>query len=276
MKDLIKTISQLTNFLEKYKSSAWFDKAFEMLTKVYYENLPRDKAVENIRSLIDKYYRQGTGDYAQLLMAMLYYRAKNYETAEDILKKIVPSSSCYYASRMVIDDIKEIRERKMPPAFGTDATETYRIWDPYQGIDIKISPTIAGATDEKSAIKITAVPDGLQQIEVNKSAKVQFALQTMVDEDKFSEYTIDKDDQSRLPKMVKEETEKDLLLLHWAVDGGNFTDDKETDVKTWQAPGEPGNYKLTVKVDDFGLVRVPNKGTRKDPARDVVLDIVVR
>ena len=209
-------------------------------------------------------------------MAMLYYGAKNYDTAEDRLKKIDPASSCFYASRMIMDDINEIRKNNAAPAFGTDATETYKIWDPYQGIEVKILPTIIGASDEKGSPVLTEAGDGSLGMEVNKLAKIQFALQTLVDEDKFNEYTIDKDDQSRLPKMVKEETEKDLLLLRWSVDGGNFADNKETDVKIWQAPNEPGTYKMTVKVDDFGLVRVPNKGVRKDLPKDTVINIVVK
>lgn len=276
MKDNIRTISSLTAFLEKYGTSAWFDKAFEMLAKVYYENLPRDKAVESIQSLIDKYYRKDLGDYAQILMAMLYYRAKNYDTAGDLLKKIEPSSSCFYAARMIMDDIAEIKKNNTAPAFGTDATETYKIWDPYQGIEVRILPTIVGAPDEKGSPAITESEDGSLRMEVDKLAKIQFAMQALVDEDKFNEYTIDKDDQSRLPKMIKEETEKDLLLLRWSVDGGNFADGKETDVKIWQAPNEPGTYKMTAKVDDFGLVRVPNKGVRKDLARDTVINIVVK
>ncbi|MBU1038351.1 MAG: hypothetical protein KJ994_04805 [Candidatus Omnitrophica bacterium] len=276
MKDNIRTISLLTDFLEKYKTSVWFDKAFEMLAKVYYENLPRDKALESIQSLIDKYYRKDTGDYAQILMAMLYYGAKNYDTAEDRLKKIDPTSSCFYAARMIMDDINEIRKNNAAPAFGDDATETYKIWDPYQGIDVKISPTMAGSSDQKESPVLTEAEDGSLRMEVNKLAKIQFAIQGLVDEDKFNEYTIDKDDQSRLPKMIKEETGKDLLLLRWSVDGGNFADGKETDVKIWQAPNEPGTYKMTVKVDDFGLVRVPNKGVRKDLARDTVINIVVK
>jgi tetratricopeptide (TPR) repeat protein len=276
MKDHIKTISQLESFLEKYKSSAWFDKAFETLAKVYYENLPRDKAIESIQSIIDRYYRKDTGDYARVLMAMLYYGAKNYDSAEDALKKIDPSSSYSYTSQTIMDDIKEIKKNKTAPAFGTDATYTYKVWDPYQAIEVKISPAIAGSSGEKGAIAITEAEGGLLQIEVNKGAKIQFALQGMVDEDRFNEYTIDKDDQSRLPKMIKEETEKDLLNLRWSVDGGNFTDAKETDAKVWQAPKEPGTYKMTVKVDDFGLVRVPNKGVKKDLAKDTVLNIVVK
>ncbi|MDD2954664.1 MAG: hypothetical protein PHC95_16190 [Parabacteroides sp.] len=276
MKDNIRAIASLTDFLEKYKTSAWFDKAFEMLSKIYYENLPRDKALESIQSLIDKYYRKDAGDYAQILMAMLYYRAKNYDTAADRLKKIEPSSSCYYVSKAIMDDINEIKKNKTAPAFGTDATESYRIWDPYQGIDIKIVPTMAGSTDGKGAPVLTESGDGSLQMEVNKSAKIQFAIQGLVDEDKFNEYTIDKDDQSRLPKMIREETEKDLLLLRWSVDGGNFADGKESEVKIWQAPSEPGTYKMTVKVDDFGLVRVPNKGVRKDLTKDTVISIVVK
>lgn len=271
MKDNIRTITQLESFLEKYKNSAWFDKAFETLSRVYYENLPRDKAIESLQSLIDRYYRQDTGDYARVLTAMLYYLAKNYDTAEDHLKKIAPTSSCHYTARMILDDIKDIKKNKSAPAFGTDATETYKVWDPYQGIDVKISPTSGG-----KPLEVTTGDDGSMQVVVGKGQKVQFGLQGMVDEDKFNEYTVDKDDQSRLPKMIKEETEKDMLSLHWSADGGNFADDKETDTKEWQAPGEPGTYKLTVKVDDFGLVRVPNKGVRKDKTKDAVLNIVVK
>jgi hypothetical protein len=276
MKDHIRTISQLESFLEKYKNSVWFDKAFETLAKVYYENLPRDKAIGSIQSIIDRYYRKDTGDYARVLLAMLYYRAKNYDTAMDNLKKIEPSSSCYYAAHTIIDDIKEIRSNKTPPAFGTDATETYRIWDPYQGIEVKVSAEAMDGAGRGNAIDMIAGEDGAMHMEANKGAKIRFAMQSLVDEDKFTEYTIDKDDQSRLPKMVREETEKDILLLRWMTDGGNFTDDKEMDAKVWQAPNDPGTYKLTVKVDDFGLVRVPNKGVRKDQAKDTVINIVVK
>lgn len=276
MKDHIKTIAQLEGFLEKYKSSAWFDKAFEMLARVYYENLPRDKALESIQSLIDRYYRKDTGDYARILTAMLYYGAKNYDSAEDVLKKIEPSSSYSHTAQMIMDDIKEIKKNKTAPMFGTDATDTYKVWDPYQGVEVRITPAIAGSSGEKGAIAITTAEDGSQQISVDKGARIQFALEGMVDEDRFNEYTIDKDDQSRLPKMIKEETEKDLLSLRWSVDGGNFADDKETAAKIWQAPKEPGVYKMTVKVDDFGLVRVPNKGVKKDTVKDTFLNIVVK
>lgn len=273
MKDHIRTIAQLEAFLEKYKNSAWFDKAFEMLARVYYENLPREKALESLQSIIDKYYRKGAGDYAKILMAMLYYKAMNYDMAEETLKKIEPSSSCYFAAKTIMDDINEIRKNKTAPVFGTDASESYKLWDVYQGLDVKIAPTISGRSD---AIPVTASADGSMQMEVPAGTKVQFSLQGLVDDDRFNEYTIDKEDQSRLPKMIKEETEKDLLMLHWSVDGGNFSDDKETDTKTWQAPGEPGIYKLKISVDDFGVVRVPNKGVRKDLAKDTILNIVVK
>ncbi len=275
MKDHIRTISQLEDFLEKYKNSAWFDKAFEMLAKVYYENLPRDKAIESLQSLIDRYYRKDTGDYARILIAMLYYRAKNYDTTEDKLKIIEATSSYSYTAKMITDDIKEIRNNKIAPTFGTDATDAYSIWDPYKGIDVKIAPMMVGPMGDKQEIKIENQA-GASTIEVPKGARVQLTLQGLVDEDKFNEYTIDKDDQSRLPKMIKEETEKDLLSIHWAVDGGNFTDDKETDVKIWKAPNEPGTYKITVKIDDLGLVRVPNKGTRKDSTTDSSLIVIIK
>ncbi|MBN2453134.1 MAG: tetratricopeptide repeat protein [Candidatus Omnitrophica bacterium] len=271
MKDHVRSISQLEGFLEKYKNSVWFDKAFEMLAKVYYENLPRDKAIENLRGLMSKYYRQGAGDYVRVLIAMLYYTAKNYETAEDELKKIEPNSMYAHTSKMIRDDIKNIKDNDAAPTFGSDSTETYKVWDVYQPTDVKVTVTIGS-----ELAPMTTADDGTITIEAPKGAKLQMALQGIVDEDRFNEYQLDKEDPSRLPKMLREETEKDLLFLHWASEDGKFTDDNESETKTWQAPNEPGVYKMSVKVDDFGLVRVPNKGVRKDIQKDVNITIIVK
>jgi tetratricopeptide (TPR) repeat protein len=274
MKDHIRSITQLEAFLEKYKSSAWFDKAFEMLAKVYYENLPRDKAIESLQSLMDRHYRKGAGDYAQILVAMLYYRAKNYDVAEDKLKKIEPTSMYAYTANMMLDDIKDIRGNKTTPMFGSDSTETYRVWEPSPAVDVKVTAALASNKDQP--IVMTPAEDGTLTMEVAPGAKIQFKLQGMVDEDRGSEYMMDKEDPSRLPKMIGEETEKDVLSLHWASESGKFTDDKEAENKVWQAPNEPGAYKMAVRVDDFGLVRVPNKGIRKDKIQDINLVIIVK
>lgn len=271
MKDHVRSISQLEAFLEKYKNSVWFDKSYEMLAKVYYENLPRDKAIESLRSLMDRYYREGAGDYARILTSMLYYGAKNYDMAEDEAKKIKPTSMYSYTAKMITDDIKEIRNNKKTPVFGSDASDTYKVWDPYKPAEVKVTATVGPDT-----IPAVVSEDGAITMEVAKGAKVQFALQGMVDDDRFSEYQMDKDDPSRLPKMIREETAKDILSLHWASESGKFADDKETDVKSWQAPNEPGTYTISVKVDDLGLVRVPDKGTRKDSMKDVNIVMVVK
>jgi hypothetical protein len=38
---------------------------------------------------------------------------------------------------------------------------------------------------------------------------------------------------------------------------------------------QPGSYKVTAKTDDFGLVRTPDRGNRKDDAKDLTVTVVV-
>ena len=111
---------------------------------------------------------------------------------------------------------------------------------------------------------------------VKPGSKIKFALSTLVDEDHFAEYLQDKEDLSRLPKKVRDENEKDLIFLQWTSEGGKFVDGRQTRDKLWQAPDGPGNYKVSISADDFGLVREPDKGVRKDPAKDLSLIINVK
>jgi hypothetical protein len=46
--------------------------------------------------------------------------------------------------------------------------------------------------------------------------------------------------------------------------------------KIWQAPDQPGQYKFSIRIDDFGLVRLPDKGLKKDPAKELVLVVIVK
>ena len=65
-------------------------------------------------------------------------------------------------------------------------------------------------------------------------------------------------------------------FLQWTSEGGKFADERQAKDKVWQAPEEPGTYKVSVSADDLGLVRSPDKGNRKDPAKEVSLVINVK
>lgn len=252
-KDYAKATSQLESFIVGYQNSIWYDKAFEVLARLYYENLPKDKAMDGLMALIDKHYRKGIGDYPQILIGLLYYRAKEYDNALKRLEKVDAASAYFYTARILINDIGEIK-KGAAPSFGSESDDTYKTWQPYKPIGAEILPA-----------KVT----------VNKNAKVLFKLEGLEDQDKFAEYLQDKDDQSRLPKKIAEGYEKDLTLLRWASTGGKFLDEKETEERAWEAPAELGTYKVSVSVDDLGLLRSPDKGLRKDPARELSVLVVV-
>ena len=129
---------------------------------------------------------------------------------------------------------------------------------------------------EDKKLEITYTDSGAPQIKVSPGAKIRFTFATLVDEDKFAEYLQDKEDLSRLPKKIKDDTEKDLLSLQWTGDGGKFVDERQTRDKSWQAPDEPGTYKISIVVDDLGLVRIPDKGIRKDPTKEIDLFVIVK
>jgi len=113
-------------------------------------------------------------------------------------------------------------------------------------------------------------------IKTTPGAKVTFNITGLEDLDRFSEYAQDKEDQSRLPRKVRDAIEKDLISFSWSsAEGGKFTDDRQTLSRIWQAPNEPGNYTIAVNMGDLGLVRPPNIGSKKDPAKNLTIHISV-
>jgi len=270
-KDYVKAQDALEAFLSKYQNSVWFDKAFELLARLYYEKLPRVQAIEGLQRLVDNYYRKNTGDFAQVLIGLLYYRTKNFEAAIEKLQKVDPTSMYSFAAQTILDDIKQIREEKTAPKFGSDIADTYQVWDPHMPTGGAIVPMAGG-----QKLEVTTADDGSMRIEAAPGTQVQLMLEGLVDEDRFNEYQLDREDLSRLPKELREGTEKDLLILHWAAESGSFADDRESASKSWKAPSEPGTYTITAKLDDFGLVRTPDKGLRKDAPKDLTLVVTVK
>ena len=244
-----------------------------------FRSLAFQQAVDKLQYLVDNYYRKNTGDFAQVLIGLLYYRARQYDIATEKLGKIAPTSVYYNAAETLLNDMKEIKAKKTAPNYGSDIADTYKVWDPNAVIGVNIIPSrppsgaITGGGAEE--IAVTRADDGSIVIQAAPGSKIQFALQGLADEDKFNEYMNDKEDLSRLPKEMREEKEKDLLALHWSAEDGNFSDENEGAVKVWQAPLQPGSYKVTAKTDDFGLVRTPDRGNRKDDAKDLTVTVVV-
>ena len=243
-KDYAAAIERLEGFLRTYENSVWFDKAFEALARLYYEKLPRELAIERLQGLIDNHYRKNTGDFARVLIGLLQYRAQEYDTAVEELKKVPPTSIYAYAADTLLKDIEEIQTKKVAPSYGSDIADTYKVWDPYMAIGAVIVPMkpqtsgILGGEPER--LETTKADDGSLMIRVAPGAKVQFTLDGLVDEDRFNEYMLDKEDLSRLPKNLRTETEKDLLSLHWAAEEGAFADENET-VGASEVPS-PGVY----------------------------------
>jgi tetratricopeptide (TPR) repeat protein len=283
-KDYQKAVASLEEFLSTYQNSVWFDRAFETLCRLYFCNFPKETAVAGLQKLIDNYYRKNIGDFAYLLIGLEYYADKEYDKALDILKKVDINSVYSYASDMIITDIKDIKNGSAPTyTFG--AKDKYRMWEPFKPVTIDIVPMQAGdagewmkgaGKGEDKKLEVTYTQSGAAQVSVAPGAKIKFALATLADEDRFAEYLQDKEDLSRLPKKVKEESEKDFVSLQWTSEGGKFVDERQTRDKVWQAPTEPGSYKVSISSDDFGLTREPDKGIRKDPAKEMSIIINVK
>jgi len=282
-KNYAKAASSLEEFLGANPNSVWFDRAFETLARLYFSNFPKDIAMAGEQKLVDSYYRKNIGDFAYILMGLLHYVDKEYNKALEDFKKVDLNSVYSYAANTMISEVRDIKNGSKP-SYSFGSKERYRMWEPGKPITIDMAPMEAG--DAKAWLKgsgkggdkkleITYTENGAPKVTVKPGAKIKFALATLSDEDKFSEYLQDKEDLSRLPKLVKEDTEKDLLILQWGCEGGKFADEIQARDKAWQAPDEPGLYKVSIAVDDFGLVRAPDKGIRKDPAKDFSLMINV-
>ena len=262
-KDMISAVQALQSFLDTYKNSIWFDKAFETLARLYYVNYSREDAIKSLQDLIDNYYRKNTGDYARVLIALLYYGDKQFDKAYDELKKIEDTSIYSYTSSTLLEDLDQIKKKRTAPKFSIASKDTYKVWEPHSGPSLTVAPSENG-----KALEYTYV-DGVAHLSVSPGATIKFDMQAAEDLDKFGEYLQDKDDISRQPKQVNEDTEKDLMSLEWSsADGGKFVDDKQSTAKSWQAPSAPGSYKICARLEDFGLVRPPDKGTRKDSTKE--------
>lgn len=282
-KSYAKAVAALEEFLGTYQNSVWFDRAFETLARIYFSNFPKDVAMSGLEKLVGSHYRKNVGDFGYMLMGLLHYVDKEYNKALEDFKKVDLNSVYSYAADTMIAEIKDIKNGSKP-SYSFGSKERYRMWEPGKQITIDMVPMEAGdakawlkgsSKGEDKKLEITYTASGAPKVTVKPGAKIRFALAALSDEDKFSEYMQDKEDLSRLPKLVKEDNEKDLLILQWGCEGGKYVDERQTRDKPWQAPDEPGLYKISIAVDDFGLVRTPDKGIRKDPAKDFSLIINV-
>ena len=272
-KDYAKAVSKFEEFLNTYQNSVWFEKGFESLCKLYYESLPTDKAQESLQKLIDTYPRRDTIDYAYLLEGILYYGKADYDNALKIFKKIqqdFPKTAYFYTTDVLITDIKDIKKHAAP-SYSFGAKDVYKVWEPYTPVNADIG--IGGGAE---VVENKDAKPGEIFIKAKPGAKVVFTINGLEDLDKFHEYWQDKEDESRLPREIKTETEKDLIFFTWSgTDGGKFLSDKQTLSRTWVAPKEPGDYIITVNMGDLGLVRPPDNGSRKDTPKTLTIHVKV-
>ncbi len=282
-KDYTNAVTAFENFLSSYQNSVWFDRAFETLCRLYFSDFPKDTAVAGLKKAVTDYYRKNIGDLAYVLTALLHYSDKEYPEALEDLKKVDMNSAYSYMADSISADIKDIKNGSNP-SYSFGSKDKYRMWEPGKPVTVDLVPMEAGdpsawlkgsASGGDKKLEVTYTPSGAAQVTVKPGAKVKFTLGTLADEDNFAEYLQDKEDLSRLPKKVKDESEKDLLSLQWACEGGKFADERQARDKTWIAPPEPGAYKISLSVDDLGIVRVPDKGIRKDATKEITIIVNV-
>ncbi len=273
-KDYANAAAKFEEFLNTYQNSIWFEKGFENLCRLYYENLSIQIAMMSLRKLVDSYPRRDTRDYAELLIGILYYNSTDYNKALGIFKKLqndFPRSAYLYAASLLTQDINDIKKAHAP-SYSFGSKDAYKVWEPYTPINADID------VGEGAQIIESKDAGGIGKIFVKtkSSSKVTFTINGLEDMDRFSEFWQDKEDQSRLPRKMRDQTEKDLLFFTWSnPDGGKFLDDKQTLTKAWKAPQEPGDYVMTIDIGDLALVRPPDSGSKKDLAKTITIHITV-
>ncbi|MDP3730545.1 MAG: tetratricopeptide repeat protein [Candidatus Omnitrophota bacterium] len=272
-KERPKAVEKFEEFLNTYPNSVWFEKAFENLCRLYYEDLSAGPAMEALKALADKYPRRDSRDYAYLLTGALHYNNADYDRSMEALKKIqsdFPRSAYIYAAGQLMQDMDEIKKGS-GPSYSFGSKDLYKVWEPYMYTNCDIAVGAGAETVENKDSK-----PGEIFIKAAPGTKITFNMTGLEDMDRFSEYMQDKDDQSRLPRKVRDQTEKDLVFFSWSgPEGGKFMDDKQTLSRVWQAPDAPGDYTMTVNISDLALVRPPDTGTKKDPAKTLTAHISV-
>jgi len=114
-------------------------------------------------------------------------------------------------------------------------------------------------------------------ITVTPGQQVSFAMNKLMDVDKFGRYIRDETDESRMPRFVEEEKKEDLLSIEWTANSGGFKDNKQSIKKVWQAPEAEGPCIVSCVIDDMGLVRMPDEGERKDTVpKEVKIFVTVK
>lgn len=272
-RDYPKAVEKFGEFLKTYQNSVWFEKGFESLCRIYYETSVRENAIGNLQQLIDAYPRRDTGDYAYLLIGVLHYEKAEYDKALEVLKKIqsaYPRTAYLYTTDVLITDINDIK-KGASPSFSFGSKDVYKIWAAYTPINADITVGEGGQAVENKEAK-----RGEIFAKAKVGSKVTFTITGLEDMDRFNEFWQDKEDESRLPRQIRDETEKDLVFFTWSTpDSGKLLDDKQTLSRAWEAPKEPGEYAIAVNIGDLALVRPPDSGSRKDAAKALTIHVTV-
>jgi outer membrane protein assembly factor BamD (BamD/ComL family) len=249
-------VSQFEAFLNLHTGSKWFNPAFKSLCNLYYKNANINTGIDKLKALTKLHPTVSARDYAELLIGLLYYGQKKYDEALQYFKNVkdkYPDTSYDYMADKLIEDIDSITKNKKEPAYSFGSEETYKAWGPY---------TIPH-------VQMTA-----SETVVKTGSEVKITMSTITDLDQFGEYLYDASDRSRLPKKVRDGKEEDLLSIGWNATSGKLKSGKEATEKIWVAPNIPGEYKISAKVEDLGLTRPPDEGTRQDQSIDPVSIVI--
>ncbi|MDD5423126.1 MAG: tetratricopeptide repeat protein [Candidatus Omnitrophota bacterium] len=284
-KNFPQAISAFESFINRYKGGVWFDRAFEALCRLYFMSYTKESAITSLQRLIDNYYRKNIGDYARLLIAILHYNDHEYDIAIPILKKIPQDCVYFNDADTLLTDINDIKKEKKQPSYSYGTKDTYKVWEQYMPTSSELAPYEANGPAEllkifKKDQDVKIIPDGVNEsgipeYKLKGGTKIKLVLDPLADLDRYMNYQQDQEDISRLPKKLDEAVEKDLISISWSCEGGKFSDENETKIKIWEAPSAPGSYKISAIVDDLGLVRKPDRGLRKDAAKELVVIVIV-
>ena len=147
-------IVQYESFLKNYPDSKWFNDGFKNLATLYYEEKVRQQAFSNLEKLKNEYYKKDVRDYIEILIAVLYYGAGEYDNSIKqckALKKEFPESSYVYTADTLIEDMRKIQDEGEKPSYSAATKGTYNRWEPYTPIEAEITPEIM---DGKSVLSL--------------------------------------------------------------------------------------------------------------------------
>jgi len=243
-------------FLNTYHASNYINEALQQLAKLYFTNVSSvNEAILDLKKLMKRFPRESNSDFIQLYIALLNLEAEDYKEAFKEFKSLLynyPHTHFKYSVENMIKEVEEMAEE----AEKLSRNKKEGSWRRYY-----LGKPIIGSLDP---IKITTKPGGI----------VLFEASAVKDEDKYSLFEQDLSDISRTPFMTKVGYEDDLFELEWSATDGEFLTGEHVATKQWRAPKKNGQYEVSIRIRDVGLIRSPDRGDRDDKLDKVITALV--